>query len=119
MALLVEAMRAPATSADDASTSPGSGAAPSTPGGGGTGSNNCRGCPLCQGSAWLHTIAPELVRTLADVTSAVSAGLSRAAERLAQEGQRHPGSEQQQPSSNSGDTVPDGPARSATEEEQA
>lgn len=67
----------------------------------GEASSTCRGCPFCQGSAWLHTVAPEVVRTLADVTSALSAGLQRTAERLAEQdhrsGPRRDGSERQGP----------------------
>lgn len=128
MALLADALRDAAregVSADDDAAKP----APAwvsrsaTPDGfDGETSSTCRGCPFCQGSAWLHTVAPEIVRTLADVTSALSAGLRRTAERLAEQDDRsdprRDGSQRHRPGQAGDGNVPGETGRRPTDKEQ-
>lgn len=60
----------------------------------------CRVCPVCEGAALLKAAAPDTLRTLADVASALSFGLRRAADWLAQEradGHSHPASSAPRP----------------------
>lgn len=127
MALLADALRDVAQESPPAADEAPESARASAPGSATSGDINgeasptCRGCPFCQGSAWLHTVAPEIVRTLADVTSALSAGLRRTAERLAEQddrpGPRRAGSEHAAPTQAGDDNVPRETGRCPTEKE--